>query len=97
MSDESSKEPPDASHNSLTPAFNYISSKPQVKFEINLWPFSVGKGFALGNFLIGTAVLAKNLILINTDILDIVFDFTNTGGLFFLSYGYLMVVGLLKK
>ena len=31
-----------------------------IVYQINLWPFTVGKDFALGNSLFGTVKLTKN-------------------------------------
>ena len=31
-----------------------------IVFEINLWPFNVGKDFALGNYLFGAYKLTKD-------------------------------------
>ena len=62
-----------------------------IVYEINLWQFTVGKDFALRNFLFGVVVSTTNLILISINILVMVLNLMHVE-----VFRNLMVVGLVR-
>ena len=63
-----------------------------IFYEINLWPFTVEKGFALRNSLFGAVKLPKNTVLININIPDMLLALMHAQ-----VSPYLVVVGLVRN